>query len=101
MSYDRRSFQVDSDNSAMIARTLKVNSIRLFKRHQTGGCVRRFPSLVLILLCLLGAAAQALGGAAFDEKAVADFYRGKTVRIIVGFSAGGGYDAYSRLIGRH
>lgn len=39
--------------------------------------------------------------AAADDKAVADFYRGKTVRIIVGFSAGGGYDAYSRLIGRH
>jgi tripartite-type tricarboxylate transporter receptor subunit TctC len=37
----------------------------------------------------------------FDEKAVADFYRGKTVRIIVGFSAGGGYDQYSRLIARH
>lgn len=37
----------------------------------------------------------------FDEKAVANFYRGKTVRIIVGFSAGGGYDQYSRLIGRH
>lgn len=32
---------------------------------------------------------------------VADFYRGKTVRIIVGFSAGGGYDSYSRVIGRH
>jgi tripartite-type tricarboxylate transporter receptor subunit TctC len=37
----------------------------------------------------------------FDEKAVADFYRGKTVRIVVGFSAGGGYDQYSRVIGRH
>jgi tripartite-type tricarboxylate transporter receptor subunit TctC len=42
--------------------------------------------------------APALG---FDEKKVSDFYRGKTVRIIVGFSAGGGYDQYSRLIGRH
>jgi tripartite-type tricarboxylate transporter receptor subunit TctC len=38
---------------------------------------------------------------AFDEKAVASFYRGKTVRIVVGFSAGGGFDAYSRVIGRH
>jgi tripartite-type tricarboxylate transporter receptor subunit TctC len=37
----------------------------------------------------------------FDEKAVADFYRGKTVRIVVGFSAGGGYDQYSRLVARH
>jgi tripartite-type tricarboxylate transporter receptor subunit TctC len=39
--------------------------------------------------------------AGFDEKAVANFYRGKTVRIVVGFSAGGGYDQYSRLIARH
>jgi len=37
----------------------------------------------------------------FDEKAVADFYHGKTLRIVVGFSAGGGYDQYSRVIGRH
>lgn len=30
-----------------------------------------------------------------------NFYEGKSIRIIVGFSAGGGYDAYSRLLGRH
>jgi tripartite-type tricarboxylate transporter receptor subunit TctC len=30
-----------------------------------------------------------------------DFYRGKTIRIIVGASAGGGYDTYSRTIARH
>jgi tripartite-type tricarboxylate transporter receptor subunit TctC len=29
------------------------------------------------------------------------FYQGKTVRIIVGASAGGGYDTYSRTIARH
>src|SRR5262245_63545371 len=28
------------------------------------------------------------------------FYKGKTIRLIVAFSAGGGYDAYSRTIGR-
>jgi tripartite-type tricarboxylate transporter receptor subunit TctC len=31
----------------------------------------------------------------------ASFYKGKTVRIIVGFSAGGGYDAYARLLARY
>lgn len=31
----------------------------------------------------------------------ADFYRGKTVSIIVGFPAGGGYDANSRVLARH
>ena len=29
------------------------------------------------------------------------FYKGKNIRIIVGFSAGGGYDTYARLIARH
>jgi tripartite-type tricarboxylate transporter receptor subunit TctC len=29
------------------------------------------------------------------------FYKGKTVRIIVGFSPGGGFDVYSRAISRH
>lgn len=47
------------------------------------------------------ALSKAEGPAAFDERAVADFYRGKTVRIVVGFTAGGGYDTYSRTIGRH
>ena len=47
----------------------------------------------------------ATGGAAkiptFDEQAVADFYRGKTIHIVVGFGAGGGYDVYARLIARY
>ena len=30
-----------------------------------------------------------------------DFYRGKTIRIVVGYSAGGGFDTYSRAIARH
>src|SRR5258708_12683679 len=43
--------------------------------------------------------------AAFIERAqadaVSDFYRGKTVTIIVGYTAGGGYDLYARALGRH
>jgi tripartite-type tricarboxylate transporter receptor subunit TctC len=30
-----------------------------------------------------------------------DFYRGKTIRIVVGFTPGGGFDTYSRAIARH
>lgn len=30
-----------------------------------------------------------------------EFYKGKTIRIIVGFAAGGGFDTYSRAISRH
>jgi len=30
-----------------------------------------------------------------------DFYRHRTITILVGFTAGGGYDLYARLLGRH
>ncbi|HEX2724293.1 MAG TPA: hypothetical protein VHN20_00575 [Beijerinckiaceae bacterium] len=33
--------------------------------------------------------------------AVADFYKGKTVSVIVGFGPGGGYDQYARTLARH
>jgi tripartite-type tricarboxylate transporter receptor subunit TctC len=33
--------------------------------------------------------------------AAEDFYKGKTIRIVVGFSAGGGFDTYARAIARH
>ncbi|MFL5042884.1 MAG: Bug family tripartite tricarboxylate transporter substrate binding protein [Xanthobacteraceae bacterium] len=35
------------------------------------------------------------------QEAVAQFYKGRTVTIMVGSSAGGGYDLYARLIARH
>ena len=39
----------------------------------------------------------------FGDHAAAqsDFYQGKTIRFIVGFPAGGGYDLYTRTIARH
>jgi tripartite-type tricarboxylate transporter receptor subunit TctC len=40
-----------------------------------------------------------LQGARAD--AIADFYRGKTVTIYVGFGPGGGYDAYAQLLAPH
>jgi tripartite-type tricarboxylate transporter receptor subunit TctC len=36
-----------------------------------------------------------------SRSATDEFYKGKTIRIVVGFAAGGGFDTYSRVIGRH
>src|SRR5918992_1299364 len=36
-----------------------------------------------------------------DAASADDFYKGKTIRIVVGFSAGGGFDTYARAIARH
>ncbi len=44
--------------------------------------------------CLLAITAAA-------HASTADFYKGKTVRIVVGFSAGGAFDSYSRSLSRH
>lgn len=38
---------------------------------------------------------------AAPEARAEDFYKGKTFRFIVGFSPGGGYDTYTRLIARY
>src|SRR5262245_6468095 len=32
---------------------------------------------------------------------VSDFYTGRTIRIMVGFGPGGGYDVYARTLARH
>ena len=50
--------------------------------------------LALIILLTFSSGAHA---ASADQ----DFYRGRTVRIIVGFAAGGGFDAYARVIARN
>jgi tripartite-type tricarboxylate transporter receptor subunit TctC len=47
-------------------------------------------------LSLLVLLAVAHGAPAQD-----DYYRGKTIRIVVGYSAGGGFDTYARAIARH
>ncbi len=45
-------------------------------------------------LVLAGAGAAVAGD-------VADFYKGNNVALVIGYSAGGGYDAYARLLARY
>ncbi len=52
----------------------------------------------LALLC--GLAAASLCGVARADP-VADFYRGRTVNLILGFPPGGGYDSNIRVLARH
>lgn len=54
-------------------------------------------SNLLLLSCLMAVAS----GDWETVHAQSNFYEGKTIRLIVGFTAGGGYDAYTRTIGRH
>ena len=47
--------------------------------------------LILLALALM-VSFETASGASPD-----DFYKGKTIRIVVGFSAGGGFDTYAPL----
>ena len=55
----------------------------------------------VVALFPLAAWAAASSPVSFDERAVADYYQRRSVRIIVGHGAGGGFDTYSRVIARH
>lgn len=61
------------------------------------------PFFLLTLLIPINGPAQSTPAAksAIDEKAVGDFYRGKTIKIIIGAGPGGTYDIYSRLLAKH
>lgn len=55
-----------------------------------------FKRLLPLLVCIVG-----LTLIPYIASAAAPFYEGKTIRIIVGYSAGGGFDTYARVISRH
>ena len=53
---------------------------------------------ILLALCCAGAL---LPKSAFAQDAVAEFYRGRQVNLIIGYGPGGGYDTAARLLARH
>ena len=55
--------------------------------------MRRLRDVTLLTLSALAVVAPAMA----DD----DFYRGKTVTVVVGFSPGGTYDLYARVLSRH
>jgi tripartite-type tricarboxylate transporter receptor subunit TctC len=74
----------ERSNEKMPVRILRRLPVRL----------RFLPTAFAVLLIVLGINDQRAHGAA-------PYYEGKTIRIIVGTSPGGGYDTYTRLIARH
>src|SRR5580765_6299513 len=65
---------------------------------------KEFAMASLTRLCA-SVAASAIFVAAWSPAkaadAVADFYKGKTVQVLVGFGPGGGYDLYARTLARY
>ena len=60
------------------------------------GFLKNSLSVAAVLALGVGISAKAS-----NADSVAKFYKGKTLKVIVASSAGGGYDAYSRVLGEH
>jgi tripartite-type tricarboxylate transporter receptor subunit TctC len=72
------------------ARGAVVARVRQLRRSQTGNT---FAVAVAFLLAISAHPTRAAG--------VEDFYKGRTLSIIIGYSVGGGYDTYGRLLSRY
>jgi tripartite-type tricarboxylate transporter receptor subunit TctC len=64
-------------------------------KQPNGGAMQKTLKLTLLSLSLL------LAHGIDRALAQANFYEGKTIRVIVGLAPGGGYDVYARTIARH
>ena len=53
------------------------------------------------ILPALGAVCLLSPSAAWAQQSVADFYKGKSIDLYIGLSAGGGYDLYARITAKH
>ena len=59
------------------------------------------PLRYLLRCGIMISAMQLLPISASQAQTAADFYKGKNVDLLIGYSVGGGYDVYARLIARH
>jgi tripartite-type tricarboxylate transporter receptor subunit TctC len=70
----------------------RLKTVHFTGIDRSGGRIMTNAFLVFLL---------ALGLSPVELFAAEDFYKGKTIRVIVGGSAGGGFDIYTRAMARH
>src|ERR1044072_9000926 len=54
-----------------------------------------------VIISILAAVFLTLLSHRADAASAEDFYKGKTIRVVVGLAAGGGFDSYARILARH
>src|SRR5499427_10525323 len=64
---------------------------------ETTSVARRFARRIAVLIALIVLAT----GSRASAQASADFYKGKNLELYIGYSVGGGYDLYARVLARH
>ena len=57
--------------------------------------------LARLVVVGVGVAGVLAAGLAAQANPVEDYYKGKSIEVIIGYSSGGGYDTYARTVTRH
>jgi tripartite-type tricarboxylate transporter receptor subunit TctC len=58
-------------------------------------------SALLVSVIALATVAGGAARAQAQAQPVADFFRGKTITMLIGYTSGGGYDIYARVLSKH
>src|SRR6476646_7935946 len=61
----------------------------------------RSNGVAMMILRIALALPLALAAAGAHAQSVADFYRGKSITMLIGYTSGGGYELYARVLSRH
>src|SRR5580704_12329126 len=101
INFSWRPFAAAAQLCELCSRTILLNRTR--SNLAFGRSFRGFRVLRSAIATIIAAACLAASAAKTQESqdSIASFYRGKTVSIVVGSAAGGGFDTYGRLVGRH
>src|SRR5687767_12460592 len=85
-----------NDRKHHIARPCQINrAMRIMRAWRSIMALRSVPRILAITSLMLMPCSIAAA------QSVADFYRGKSVDLYIGYSVGGAYDLYARFLARH
>jgi tripartite-type tricarboxylate transporter receptor subunit TctC len=87
--------RIDFGNASLIAESNELFDELSIGGNEQGGITMKTLNLVIFTFLTL-----LISGVSTTARAD-EFYKGKTIRFIVGAPAGGGYDTYARAIARH
>lgn len=94
-SSPRRPGSMPSVERALLSPRHVARKRRMGPRFHWDDVGLHIPAFALILASIAFIASPA------QAQNVSEFYKGKTIQIMVGFGAGGGYDLYARALARH
>ncbi len=76
-----------------------VTNYKINKEHKLASYAQGMTMIIRTTAAFVAAGVLAVSPA--SAKSPAEFFKGKTIKFLVGYNPGGGYDTYSRILSKH